>query len=242
MRDSVVKRPLLLDLFCGAGGCSVGYHRAGFDVIGCDIKPSPRYPFSCWEDDAMKILDRLATGKRVRSFRASDFAVIHASPPCQRYSRAAFTADSKTRHPDLLTPVRSLLQAIGRPYMIENVDGAPVQQAIMLCGLMFGLKVFRHRWFESSHLIMVPEHPSHRGKIIGKGGMCCVVGHGGGVSRRMKEQVDRHTHGGQQNKAEWVAAMGIDWMTRNELSQAIPPAYTEFIGKRLLTSQEVADV
>jgi DNA (cytosine-5)-methyltransferase 1 len=112
---------------------------------------------------------------------------------------------------------------------------------VVLCGLMFGLRVFRHRAFESSLLLMVPPHPSHRGLLIGRDGMCCVVGHGGGVSRRMRSQIarlNRHGSGGQQNKAEWQAAMGIDWMSRDELAQAVPPAYTEFLGLQLINALE----
>jgi len=222
-----MKRRVLLDLFCGAGGCSVGYRRAGFTkIVGVDNRPMPRYPFEFVQADALEYLAE----------HGREFDVIHASPPCQRYSRASFMANHKAKHPDLLAPTRSCLQEIGKPYVIENVDGAPVRQAVMLCGLMFGLKVFRHRWFECSNLIMIPEHPSHRGKRIGDNGMCCVVGHGGGVSRRMHEQIARHSRhgcGGQQNKVDWEAAMGIDWMTQTELSQAIPPAYCEFIGRQL---------
>ena len=96
--------------------------------------------------------------------------------------------------------------------------------------LMFGLKVLRHRWFESPVMLLTPAHPSHRGKVIGVGGMCCVAGHGGGK----QEKRGRHGHGGQQPKAGWCVAMGIDWMTRDELAQAIPPAYTEYLGRQLL--------
>lgn len=230
-------RPLLLDLFCGAGGAAVGYHRAGFDVVGVDHRPMPRYPYSCCQEDALAVLERLADGKTWRGYRINDFAVIHASPPCQRYTRASFAESNREKHPDLIGITRQILQDLAVPYVIENVDGAPMQQAVQLCGQMFGLGVFRHRWFECSHLVMIPPHPSHRGKKIGVDGMCCVVGHGGGTSRRLRDFLNRqrrHGAGGQQNKPEWQAAMGINWMTRNELSQAIPPAYTEFIGRQLL--------
>jgi DNA (cytosine-5)-methyltransferase 1 len=238
-------RPLLLDLYCGAGGCAVGYHRAGFDVIGVDNRPQPRYPFPLIVADALDVLRMLNAGWSEgpsmpdgRRYKLEDFAAIHASPPCQRYSRAAFEVRHKEKHPDLLPATRAALENAEKPWVIENVDGAPVSVfSIKLCGLMFGLKVFRHRWFESSHLLFAPHHPSHRGKIIGKDGMCCVVGHGGGVSRRMRDQMKRLSRdgsGGQQNKAEWEEAMGIDWMTRNQLSQAIPPAYTHYVGEQLL--------
>ena len=218
-------RPRLLDLFCGAGGAAVGYHRAGFDVVGVDSRPQPRYPFEFFQADALEFV----------AAHGQEFDAIHASPPCQRFSRAVFTRDFKDRHQDLLGPVRQLMPA-GTPWVIENVDGAPMRApAIRLCGLMFGLKVFRHRWFESSVLLLSPCHSPHTGKKIGKDGMSCVCGHGGGVSRRMRKQITaHHGHGGQQSKADWEAAMGIDWMTRDELSQAIPPAYTEYVGKQLL--------
>jgi DNA (cytosine-5)-methyltransferase 1 len=218
-----MSRPRLLDLFCGAGGAAVGYHRAGFDVTGVDFAPQPRYPFAFHQADALEFL--AAHGR--------EFDAIHASPPCQRYSWARFGTAS-TNHEDLVDPAREALVSIDLPWVIENVVPAPLQwHAITLCGLMFGLKVFRHRRFECSHVLFRPDHPSHRGKKIGVDGMCCVVGHGGGVSRRMGEQC-RHGHGGQQNKLEWAAAMEIDWMTGRELSQAIPPAYTEWIGRQLL--------
>ena len=218
-------RPKLLDLFCKAGGCAVGYHRAGFDVTGVDHEPQPRFPFAFVQADALEYLARY--GRK--------YNVIHASPPCQRYSHAAFTNHHRAKHPDLIGPTRSLLETTGKLWVIENVVPAPLSSfAITLCGLMFGLKVFRHRRFESSVLLLQPTHRPHRGKIIGKDGMCCVVGHGGGTSRRMREQTARHYRGGQQNKPEWEVAMGIDWMTRDELSQAIPPAYTAFVGAQLL--------
>ena len=220
-------RPKLLDLFCGAGGCAMGYHRAGFEVVGVDHRPQPRFPFHFVQADALEYLEE----------HGREYACVHASPPCQRYSRASFTQNARSKHPDLLATVRSRLQEVAFSWVIENVDGAPVLHAVQLCGLMFGLKVFRHRWLESSHLLIVPNHPSHKGKLIGKDGMCCVVGHGGGVSRRMRSQaahLNRDGSGGQQTKAEWAEAMGIDWMTRNELSQAIPPAYMQFIGAQLM--------
>lgn len=220
-----MSRPRLLDLFCGAGGCSVGYHRAGFDVVGVDNRPMPRYPFSFIQADALEYL----------ACYGREYDAIHASPPCQRYSRAAFRREYKLQHPDLLDITRQTLDRVSRSWVIENVDGAPMQRgAFMCCGLMFGLKVFRHRWFESSVMILTPSHPSHRGKLIGRNGFCCVVGHGGGANARMRKSFRREAEGFRDTKADWCAAMGIDWMSRNELSQAIPPAYTEFIGCQLI--------
>jgi DNA (cytosine-5)-methyltransferase 1 len=222
-----MSRPRLLDLFCGAGGAAVGYSRAGFEVVGVDIAPQPRYPFEFHQADALEFL--AAAGR--------DFDAIHASPPCQRYTTASFCRKNKDRHPDLVDQVRSLFKDMATPYVIENVMESPLcRGSIVLCGLMFGLKVFRHRVFECSEFLWVPPHPSHRGKRIGDDGMCCVVGHGGGTSRKMRAYLrSRHGCGGQQTKENWASAMGIDWMSRDELSQAIPPAYTEWIGKQLMT-------
>ena len=223
-------RPKLLDLFCGSGGCSVGYHRAGFDVTGVDSASMPRYPFESIRADALEY---------VAEFGCL-YDVIHASPPCQAYSRATFCRAVRKAKPDLLGPTRDLLVAIGKPWVIENVTGAPVQMpAIQLCGLMFGLKVFRHRWFESSELLTPIHHPSHRGKYIGIDGYACVAGHGGGSSYRERaRRIAAGQKSGMGSKAEWEAAMGIDWMTRHGLSQAIPPAYCNYVGRQILRTLE----
>ncbi len=220
-----MRRPRLLDLFCGAGGASAGYHRAGFDVTGVDIQPQPRYPFSFVQADA------LSCGLELRAFD-----VIHASPPCQAYSHACFSHNARKKHEDLLAPVREMLRKCNRPYVIENVLGAPLSgYCLMLCGLMFDLKVFRHRWFESSELLMSPGHRSHRGKLIGRDGMCCVVGNGGGMSVRMRKRFRQEAQGFKDTNQDRQKAMDIDWMNRYELSQAIPPAYALFIGRQLMT-------
>ena len=224
-----MSKPLLLDLFCGAGGCSVGYHRAGFDVIGCDIAPSKRYPFTCWSDDAMVVLDRLSCGKTHRGFKQRDFAAIHASPPCQMFSTATFCRPG-IKHQDLLRPTLAALQQFDCPWVVENVEFSPTGPAIVLCGLMFGLKVFRHRRFASNVFLWSPEHRSHRGHRIGVNGMVCIAGHGSASS-----EIRKRTPADHRDKAAWQRASGIDWMTRDELSQALPPAYTEFLGRQLLT-------
>lgn len=219
------RRPRLLDLFCGQGGVSMGYHRAGFDVLGVDIAPQPRYPFESVRADALEY---------AREFGGL-FDAIHASPPCQRYTRASWKQTNRDVHPDLLDETRQVLADLGRPWVIENVDGAPIRPpAVMLCGLMFGLKVFRHRWFESSALLLSPAHPKHGKRRIGVDGFCCVIGHGGGASSLARMRIPE----GGDNKATWSRAMGIDWMTRDGLSQAIPPAYTEFVGRQLLNFLE----
>ena len=208
----------LLDLFCGAGGCAVGYHRAGFEIVGVDINPQPRYPFEFHQDGALSFLEE----------HGHEFDAIHASPPCQAYTTARHIHQSKRKHPDLVSETRKLLERTGKPWVIENVMGAPVQAGpACLCGLMFGLKVLRHRLFETSFLLMTPPHPMHpkgnltnskNGYSTGETGFVCVAG-----NNFVREA--------------GAKAMGIDWMkTRHEIAQAIPPAYTEFIGKQLMAA------
>lgn len=210
------RRLKLLDLFCCAGGCGMGYHRAGFDVVGVDIRPQPRYPFKFHCGDAIEFL---------RQYGA-DYDVIHASPPCQAYTPLRALHPDK-EYPDLVAETREALTASGRPWIIENVPGAPLHNAVMLCGTMFGLRVYRHRLFETSFFMFQPAHPKHTVRAGAPG-----------------------TKGGRGRKAHYLAggfitvagnvgsycgpAMGIDWMTGAELSQAIPPAYTEYIGRQYL--------
>jgi DNA (cytosine-5)-methyltransferase 1 len=200
----------LLDLFCGAGGCAVGYHRAGFaDIVGVDVKPQPRYPFAFVQGDALEYL----------SEHGHKFDAIHASPPCQRFSQAQRLQGRE--HADLLTPTLELLKATGRAWVVENVPGAPMPDAVTLCGLALGVRVKRHRMFLASFPLA---------------GTVCPVGHpgewytvfGGGAAKLKWDNRRRAT------AAEAKAAMGIDWMNRDELSQSVPPAYTEFIGRQLL--------
>ena len=211
----VMDRPRLLDLFCGAGGCSMGYHRAGFDVTGVDINPQPRYPFTFIQADVMTLDPEF-----IRSFDA-----VHASPPCQKYSRTASLHGNN--HPDLYEAVRDMLNITGAPWIIENVVGSPYETGIILCGSMFGLGVWRHRHFEASFILLslacrhdlVPEPID----VTGTGGPCDRLNKStGGAHRKPK------------NLAHAQEVMGINWMTRKELSQAIPPAYTNFIGKQLM--------
>lgn len=206
-----MRRPKLADLFCGAGGASVGYHRAGFDVTGVDVRSQPNYPFSFVETDALE-------------FDLSGFDAVAASPPCQ-----SFSAYRRKGHgvgdgyPDLIDQTRRLLQATGLPYVIENVLGAPLDSPITLCGSSFGLDVRRHRWFESNlallaapcdHSWQTPRFPPATNRT--------------NLRRTVEIGVWRIPLETQQR------AMGIDWMTLPELSQAIPPAFTEHIGRQLL--------
>ena len=215
-------RPRLLDLFCGAGGCGTGYHRAGFDVVGVDIRPQPRYPFEFHQGDALEYLRE----------HGREFDAIHASPPCQHASALRHMHRGKD-YPALIEPTRSLILATGRPYVIENVVGAKLHTPIMLCGSMFGLgavlsdgefhQLRRHRLFESNILIL-QQQCNHIGIPVG------VYGNGGGNIDRVKQKGVNGLTGKAHERRE---AMGIHWMNRYELSQAIPPAYTEYIGGQL---------
>ena len=212
-------KPRLLDLFCGAGGAAVGYHRAGFDVVGVDHVDQPRYPFAFTRADALNVFDP--------SFWVlgglGDFAAIHASPPCQRWS-------SKTRdpaaHPDLITPIRALLELTGLPYVIENVPKAPLEGPI-LCGSSFGLGVQRHRRFETNWPLLVSPcaHEAQPRRYP-------VYDHGRHYTSRVAPV---YGTGGGKARDDWAEAMGVDWMTDPELAEAIPPAYTELIGHQLMS-------
>lgn len=205
----------LLDLFCGAGGAAMGYYRAGFtEIVGIDIEPQPRYPFTFVRADALEYL----------AAHGHEFDAIHASPPCQAYSVMTKTAKSQDNHPDLVARTRELLKQTDKPYIIENVVNAPLQNPLLLCGTMFGLKVVRHRLFETSPLIWFPPFA------------CCHDT--GGIPRQNRGISPKGfiSIAGHINNTSYARlAMGIDWMTGDELSQAIPPAYTEWIGRRILT-------
>jgi DNA (cytosine-5)-methyltransferase 1 len=211
-------RPRLLDLFCGAGGATMGYHRAGFDVVGVDIRPQPNYPFEFVQADALD-----------PPVFWDDFDAIHASPPCQAftmYGNTGLVGD----YPDLIAPTRELLQATGLPYVIENVPGAPLENPTVLCGTSLGLEVRRHRLFETSWPLIVPP---------------CA--HGQFTERKYPGSSDRPNGRTVCNVGEWRVplerqkqAMGVAWMTLEELSEAIPPAYTELIGHQLMQHLRVA--
>jgi DNA (cytosine-5)-methyltransferase 1 len=184
----------------------MGLHLAGYDVVGVDIKPQPRYPFTFHQADAL-------------TFPLDGFDLIWASPPCQRFCALA-TREDLSHYPDLIDPIRQRLIVQGSPFVIENVPGAPVWSDLVLCGGMFGLRSYRHRLFECSFPVEQPAHPKHKVR----------------VNRRGENRREHWARGGFITITGDVGvycgpeAMGIDWMSGNEMSEAIPPAYAEYIG------------
>lgn len=209
----------ILDLFCCAGGAGVGYNRAGFEVVGVDIKPQPNYPFPFMLADALALDPKFI----------AQFDAVHASPPCQSYSDLAKRNGNGHEWPRLIEPVRDMLIKSGLPYIIENVEGAPLLNPVVLCGTMFPkLRVLRHRLFEANFKITPPPHKKHpkvhtfdkRKSHYGK----------------TDDMIDyvQVTGGGNCSIAAARDAMGINWMTKAELNESIPPAYTLLIGRQLL--------
>lgn len=189
----------LLDLGCGAGGCSVGYHEAGFEVVGVDIEPQPNYPFRFEQGDML-------------TFPLGGFDAIHVSPPCQAYSRMRHLPWLKDKaYPRLIEPMLVRFEGLSVPWVLENVmDARPVlPMAPWLCGVMFDLPLYRHRLFANNWRLIPPPHRKHRFTIVNGNylGARARLGH---------------------------VALGLDWMTTQEQSQAIHPAYTRYIGERLM--------
>lgn len=211
-------RPRLLDLFCGAGGAAAGYARAGFDVVGVDIVDQPSFPFAFIRADVFALSPYTLAG----------FDAIHASPPCQAYSDLAHRNGNGDAWPRLIEPVRELLQAQHVPYVIENVEGAPLRDYTVLCGTMFPtLRVLRHRLFEANFPLRAPPHPGHP----------LVHTHDRrknhyGATDEWRDYVTV-TGGGNCSIAAARDAMGIDWMSKKEINEAIPPAYAEYVGRAL---------
>ncbi|MFE7232509.1 SAM-dependent methyltransferase [Streptomyces sp. NPDC057596] len=209
------RRPRLLDLFCCQGGAAKGYTDAGFDVTGVDIDPQPRYPYRFVQADAIAYV--------LQQGAAFDF--IHASPPCQHDSECQRIRGNT--HPDLIAPTRAALEATGRPWVIENVRGAvpKLRAPVMLCGPMFSLATYRHRYFETGGGLRLhqPDHPAHlvpqakMGRPVPPGHYGQFVGNFSGVPLARK-------------------VMGVAWMNRDGIRECIPPAYTEHIGRAFLTS------
>ncbi len=214
--------PRLLDLFCGAGGAAMGYHRAGFEVVGVDINPQPRYPFEFHQGDAM-------------TYPLDGFEVLTGSPPCQAHTTMKTFPNAKDHSGTgwMLAATIARFEASGLPFVVENVQGSGSEMGghwTVLCGSTFGLGVRRHRLFRSSVLIMTsPCDHDAQGPVVG------VYGHGQAKSGRLHR---RERGEPTATVADWRDAMGIDWMTRDELAQAIPPAYTEYIGQQLMAHLE----
>jgi DNA (cytosine-5)-methyltransferase 1 len=253
--------PNLLDLYCCAGGAGTGYFRAGFDVYGVDVVPQPHYPFPFHRGDALDVLDTLAAGggvdfigaRGITRLTLDDVDVIHASPPCQRYTALRYIADAvpaaddqldiveryvppRTR-PDLLPPTRDALDVLGVPYVIENVVGAPMRADVTLCGSEFDrvavdddgqlLQLRRHRQFEANVTLHGAGGCNHRPGVR----TASVFGHGGPMDHTSADR-----GGYVPADAVCAALLGVTWpMTKRELSEAIPPAYTEFLGRQILT-------
>lgn len=214
-----MSRPRLLDAFCGEGGASVGYHRAGFDVVGVDLsaKALRRYPFPSVRADAVWFIRE----------HGHEFDIVAGSPPCKAHND--LQRQWKRDHPNLIPPTRAAMISTGRPWVIENVEGAPLIEPLVLCGAAFllgaicadgvGRHLRRHRLFESNVPLMGGGCACPAGQSLG------IYGTGGG---------GQMTRGYKADRAEAAEALGVDWMTRAGLSQAIPPAYTEFLGAQLL--------
>jgi DNA (cytosine-5)-methyltransferase 1 len=203
----------LLDMYCCEGGASMGYHKAGFNVVGVDIKKQPRYPFEQLVGDAIITIKE----------RQDDFDAFHASPPCQAFTRARKLQGNE--HFDLIGVTRDALVATGKPFVIENVPGAPLKNPTLLCGLMFGLNFYRHRLFESNIVLDFMFHPPHHAPLTKLGlppkenEILQTVGHFSGVPRARRE-------------------MQTPWMSQFGMAQCIPPAYTEWIGRQIINALE----
>ena len=223
-----MSKPLLMDLYCGAGGAARGYADAGFEIVGFDIDDQPDYPY---EFHRMSALDALV-------MYGKEFHAKHASPPCQGESALTRGNENRKRpvgrsHARWISATRALLDLGRAPYVIENVQGSTVRRDLTLCGEMFGLGVIRHRYFELGNWTTPPpRHVPHRGRVRGwrhgeyfDGPYVAVYGEGGGKASIEEARV----------------AMGIDWMTTlHDLVEAIPPAYTRWIGERLIEHLETA--
>lgn len=201
----------------------MGYHQAGFEVVGVDNRIQVRYPFNFVLGDALSIGWRMMMSGR--------FDLVHASPPCQKYSDLQKRTGKE--YPDLIGPVREMLQDSGLPYVIENVDTAPLEDPVMLCGTMFaGLRVYRHRKFETNWKLEQPEHQKHTALVYTFDKRKHHFGRA--LTEDMFVQV---TGGGNAPIAAKKAAMGIDWMITKEINEAIPPAYTKYVGERFAESR-----
>jgi DNA (cytosine-5)-methyltransferase 1 len=212
-------KPRLLDLYCGAGGASAGYDRVGFEVTGVDINPQKNYPFHFNQGDALEFLYEYG----------HYFDAIHASPPCQRHSAMSNCRPGLAeKYPDLIDATRQALLEFNKPWVIENVPGSPLNNPITLCGQMFGLELYRHRLFESNIDLDEPVHPDHvmpasKAGHWKPGTVMSISGHIAPIAKARE-------------------VMGIDWCNREELAEAIPPAYTEYVGKQFMGWISIRDL
>ncbi len=205
-------RPKLLDLFCGGGGAAMGYYRAGFDITGVDNKPQPYYPFKFIQADVFEYMES----------RGHEYDIFHASPPCQLFTTITPNPEG---HPDLIAKTREYIQARGKPYIIENVPGAPlIQPFVMLCGTMFDLLVIRHRHFECfPPILFAPRACRHERPVVKCG-------------RRPDRNKHYHSVVGHFSDIEFAkVAMGMNWGTAKELAQAVPPAFTQWVGEQMIS-------
>lgn len=214
--------PRLLDLFCGAGGAGVGYHRAGFEVVGVDINPQPNYPFEVHQSDAIEFVSEYG----------QEFDVIHASPPCQNYLNLGKVNKAQGRsyqHPDLIAVTRGALAEVGAPYVIENVQDARLQlvDPARICGTGLWLPLRRHRLFESN--VRIEGVACHHDRYTDPK---YWTGWRPNGEHRLSTVVQ--VYGNAGGREYWPMAMGIDWMTPREMCEAVPPAYTQHIGFQLL--------
>lgn len=197
----------LLDTYCCQGGASMGYYLAGFEVEGVDLSPQPRYPFPFHQGDAVEFIRE----------HGHEYDVITGSPTCRRWTNAQKIRGNE--HPDLITPTREAMREVGKPYVIENVEGAAAAMVdpLLLCGAMFGLKTYRHRLFESSLPLGTRLHPRHLAPLAKMG-------------RPVREGEFMHVVGNFTDAARAREVMGMPWASRDGLREAIPPAYTLFLG------------
>ncbi|MER6911125.1 DNA methylase [Streptomyces sp. NPDC000594] len=219
-----MRRPTVLDLFCGGGGAGMGYWRAGFDVVGVDIVPRPSYPFRFVQADALDAVHAMC----------QDVHLVHASPPCQNSCTLTKGTNHGRKYPDLIPQMREICRWYGVPWVMENVPGSDLRKDLSLCGEMFGLGVIRHRYFEIEWIgaapLTPPPHITHRGPVRGwrhgvwrDGPYIAAYGRGGGKG----------------SVAEMQTAMDIHWTDdHNELTEAIPPAYTHHIGQEYISTGE----
>lgn len=215
----------LLDLFCGAGGAGMGYHLAGFDVVGVDNRPQPHYPFEFVLGDALEFVAE----------HGREFDVVHASPPCQAYTgmrriTVARFGSVSTEHPDLIDATRRALMETGKPWIIENVKNSPLLTKIILCGVSFGLPhLARHRHFESNILLMALPCSHYSASY--------TIGVYGSKPDGRRVSYRHHRLGRVANSIEEARiVMGIDWMDWDEIREAIPPVFTKWIGEQFMSN------